>query len=70
VTLLVDTGVWSLAFRRDQDSLTPQVAALQAALDGGGKFGADLFGSRPAVLFKPGNHELSNEREMKNRSRI
>jgi predicted nucleic acid-binding protein len=35
VTLLVDTSVWSLAFRRDTDSLTPQVAALQAALSGG-----------------------------------
>jgi predicted nucleic acid-binding protein len=35
VTLLVDTSVWSLAFRRDHDSLTPQVAALQAALSGG-----------------------------------
>jgi predicted nucleic acid-binding protein len=27
--------VWSLAFRRDLKSLTPQVAALQAALSGG-----------------------------------
>jgi predicted nucleic acid-binding protein len=35
VTLLVDTSVWSLAFRRDTESLTPQVAALQAALGGG-----------------------------------
>jgi predicted nucleic acid-binding protein len=35
VTLLVDTSVWSLAFRRDTESLTPQVAALQAALSGG-----------------------------------
>jgi predicted nucleic acid-binding protein len=35
VTLLVDTSVWSLAFRRDADSLTPQVAALRAALSGG-----------------------------------
>jgi predicted nucleic acid-binding protein len=35
VTLLVDTSVWSLAFRRDAKSLTPQVAALQAALNGG-----------------------------------
>ena len=35
MTLLVDTSVWSLAFRRDHDSLTPQVAALQAALSGG-----------------------------------
>lgn len=35
MTLLVDTSVWSLAFRRDSASLTPQVAALQAALNGG-----------------------------------
>lgn len=35
MTLLVDTSVWSLAFRRDAESLTPQVAALQAALSGG-----------------------------------
>jgi predicted nucleic acid-binding protein len=35
VTLLVDTSVWSLAFRRDLKSLTPQVGALQAALGGG-----------------------------------
>jgi predicted nucleic acid-binding protein len=35
VTLLVDTSVWSLAFRRDHESLTPQVAALQSALSGG-----------------------------------
>jgi predicted nucleic acid-binding protein len=35
VTLLVDTSVWSLAFRRDADSLTPQVAVLQGALGGG-----------------------------------
>jgi len=35
VTLLVDTSVWSLAFRRDLKSLTPQVGALQAALAGG-----------------------------------
>jgi predicted nucleic acid-binding protein len=32
---LVDTSVWSLAFRRDTASLVPQVAALQAALSGG-----------------------------------
>jgi predicted nucleic acid-binding protein len=31
----VDTSVWSLAFRRDTESLTPQVAALQGALSGG-----------------------------------
>lgn len=35
MTLLVDTSVWSLAFRRDTDSHSPQVAALQAALSGG-----------------------------------
>ena len=35
MTLLVDTSVWSLAFRRDNESLTPQVVALQAALTGG-----------------------------------
>ena len=35
MTLLVDTSVWSLAFRRDIDSATPQVSALQAALSGG-----------------------------------
>jgi len=35
VTLLVDTSVWSLAFRRDTASLAPHVAALQAALSGG-----------------------------------
>jgi predicted nucleic acid-binding protein len=35
VTLLVDTSVWSLAFRRDADSSAPQVAILRAALGGG-----------------------------------
>jgi predicted nucleic acid-binding protein len=35
VTLLVDTSVWSLAFRRDVNSATPQVELLRAALDGG-----------------------------------
>jgi len=35
VTVLVDTSVWSLAFRRDADLAAPQVAALRAALDGG-----------------------------------
>jgi predicted nucleic acid-binding protein len=35
VTLLVDTSVWSLAFRRDADSSAPQVAVLRAALGGG-----------------------------------
>jgi predicted nucleic acid-binding protein len=35
VTLLVDTSVWSLAFRRDGDSNSPSVDALRAALSGG-----------------------------------
>lgn len=35
MTVLVDTSVWSLAFRRDADLAAPQVAALRAALDGG-----------------------------------
>jgi predicted nucleic acid-binding protein len=35
VTLLVDTSVWSLAFRRDGTSDAPAVDALRAALDGG-----------------------------------
>jgi predicted nucleic acid-binding protein len=35
VTLLVDTSVWSLAFRRKVDSLTPEVQALRTALSGG-----------------------------------
>jgi predicted nucleic acid-binding protein len=35
VTLLVDTSVWSLAFRRDIDSGVPQVQALRSALGGG-----------------------------------
>jgi predicted nucleic acid-binding protein len=34
VTLLVDTSVWSLAFRRDQDSTAPEVRALRDALEG------------------------------------
>jgi len=34
VTLMVDTSVWSLAFRRDGEQRAPQVAALRAALDG------------------------------------
>lgn len=32
--LLVDTSVWSLAFRRDQESTVPQVSALRNALEG------------------------------------
>jgi predicted nucleic acid-binding protein len=35
VTLLVDTSVWSLAFRRDQVSFVPEVEALRQALVGG-----------------------------------
>ena len=34
MTQLVDTSVWSLAFRRDAPSAQPQVAALRHALDG------------------------------------
>jgi predicted nucleic acid-binding protein len=35
VTLLIDTSVWSLAFRRDGDSDASTVVALRAALAGG-----------------------------------
>ena len=35
MTLLVDTSVWSLAFRRDEVSTAPEVRALQRAMDGG-----------------------------------
>jgi predicted nucleic acid-binding protein len=35
MTLLVDTSVWSLAFRRDAQASGPQVLALRAAIDGG-----------------------------------
>jgi predicted nucleic acid-binding protein len=34
MALLVDTSVWSLAFRRDADSAAPEVAALRNALGG------------------------------------
>ena len=34
MSLLVDTGVWSLAFRRDSQVATPEVSTLQHALDG------------------------------------
>ena len=34
MTLFVDTSVWSLALRRDQDAAVPQLTALRAALDG------------------------------------
>ncbi len=34
MTLLVDTSVWSLAFRRDRDSDVPQIRALLDALQG------------------------------------
>ena len=32
--LLVDTSVWSLAFRRDRKSTVPQLSALRNALEG------------------------------------
>ena len=35
MTLLVDTSVWSLAFRRDGEQRAPPVIALRAALEGG-----------------------------------
>src|SRR2546428_12430253 len=35
VILFVDTSVWSLAFRRDRPSSTPEVHALRDALEGG-----------------------------------
>ena len=35
MTLLVDTSVWSLAFRRDGEADEPHVRALQGALTGG-----------------------------------
>ena len=35
MTLLVDTSVWSLAFRRDSDVSSPEVGALRRALEGG-----------------------------------
>jgi len=35
MTLLVDTSVWSLAFRRDRPPAVPQLAALLRALEGG-----------------------------------
>jgi predicted nucleic acid-binding protein len=35
VTLFVDTGVWSLAFRRDAPKATPEIAALRCALETG-----------------------------------
>jgi predicted nucleic acid-binding protein len=34
MTLLVDTSVWSLAFRRDTESRAPQVETLRSALGG------------------------------------
>lgn len=34
MTLLVDTSVWSLAFRRDRDDAAPEVGALREALEG------------------------------------
>ena len=35
MSLLVDTSVWSLAFRRDAPAGEPQVEALRRALEGG-----------------------------------
>ena len=35
MSLLVDTSVWSLAFRRDVASSAPEVRALRKALEGG-----------------------------------
>jgi predicted nucleic acid-binding protein len=35
VSLLVDTSVWSLAFRRDSQSTSEEVAALRQAIEGG-----------------------------------
>ena len=35
MTLLVDTSVWSLAFRRDSDGSSVEVLALRQALEGG-----------------------------------
>lgn len=34
MSLLVDTSVWSLAFRRDANAVVPEVKTLQHALDG------------------------------------
>jgi predicted nucleic acid-binding protein len=34
MSLLVDTSVWSLAFRRDSESTGPEMKALQHALEG------------------------------------
>ena len=34
MSLLVDTSVWSLAFRRDAEVLTPEVKTLRQALEG------------------------------------
>jgi predicted nucleic acid-binding protein len=35
MTMLVDTNVWSLAFRRDAPDSGPEVLTLRAAIDGG-----------------------------------
>ena len=35
MTMLVDTSVWSLAFRRDAPASGPEVLVLRAAIDGG-----------------------------------
>jgi len=34
MSLLVDTSVWSLAFRRDTEAASPEVSALRHALEG------------------------------------
>ena len=38
MTMLVDTSVWSLAFRRDAPAFGPEVLTLRAAIDGGDAF--------------------------------
>ncbi len=45
MSLLVDTSVWSLAFRRDAETATPEVNTLHHALDG-----ADLVFTTGLVL--------------------
>ena len=35
MTLLVDTSVWTLAFRRDSDASSAEILALRQALEGG-----------------------------------
>ena len=45
MTLLVDTSVWSLAFRRDAEATEPEVQALKDAL-----FGSDVIVTTGLVL--------------------